>query len=249
MLKRSTKCLLILLAVLLGKTSSWSQSTVDSSYQINPVYANIVSDFYKKVGSESRLYNGIQYDFYDPSILGNAYFNDVNTWTKGSLIYDGYIYNNVSLLYDLYTDRLVMLFYNNFLKITLTTERIQSFQLLDHNFIYFKNDPSNPTSLSTGFYALLYDGKTKVFGRYSKSIQHASNISGTIISTFTPSTDYYTFKDGKYYKTNGQGSFLDVLKNHKKEIKQYLKDNQITFKVSPEQSMATIAAYYDSLPN
>jgi hypothetical protein len=249
MLKRFTKCILLFLAVLLIKTTAWAQSPVDSSsnYQINPAYANIVTDFYKKIGSESRLYNGILYDFYDPTIIDNAYFENVNTWSKGSVIYDGYVYNNASLLYDLYTDQLVMLFYNKFLKIALITEKIRSFDLLDHHFIYLKNDPSNPNSLNTGFYANLYEGKIKVFARYSKSIQHSSNISGTITSTFTPNTDYYIFKDGKYYKTNGQGSFLDVLKNHKKEIKQFLKNNKIIFKTSPELSMTAIAAYYDSL--
>ena len=127
--------------------------------------------------------------------------------------------------------------------------RVSSFDLTGRHFIRVNNDPLNSNSLSTGFYNELYRGKIAVLERQSKSIQKISDISGSIISYFSNSKDYYLLKGGKYYKVNSQGAFLDVLKDHKKEVKDFIRANNIKYKTSPELAMESIAAYYDHLTN
>jgi len=66
---------------------------------------------------------------------------------------------------------------------------------------------------------------------------------------FNPVKDYYVRKNNTYYSFSGQGSLLDVLKDKKKEIQQYIKANQIKFRQDPEEAMVKIASYYDHLTN
>jgi len=248
MLKSLPKYLLLFLLACGIKSRALAQTAPDSlNTKPTSVYANIEQDFNKKLGPQSRLYNGMQYDQYDPHIKGNAYFDDVDSLHNGSVFYDGFLFTNVKMLYDIYKDVAVIVLYNNFMRISLISEKVSYFNLLDQHFIYVKNDPTNSNSLKTGFYGELYGGRIQVLSKKTKSIQNSTDYTGNIIPYFSPAKDYYLFKNGKYYTVNSQGAFLDVLADRKKEVKQFMKSNNIKFKKSPEQAMAAIAAYYDHL--
>jgi len=248
MLKRLPKYLLLFLIACGVKNVAFAQTVADSlNAKQTPIYANVECDFYEKIGPQSRLYSGIQYDLYNPHMKGNAYFNDVDSWNKGSVFYDGYLYTNVNMMYDIYKDEVVILIYNNFMRISLISEKVRDFDLLNQHFIYLKNNPANSNSLKTGFYDELYSGKIQVLSKKTKNIQNSTDYTGNIIPYFSPAKDYYLLKNGKYYTVNGQGAFLDALSDHKKEIKQFVRTNNIKFKKAPEQAMTAIAAYYDHL--
>jgi hypothetical protein len=237
-------------AAIVSVKSSFAQANpADSSSQQNALN-NAKALFQASLGPQSPLYNGPEYYFYDPLIKGNAYFMDINAFTQGSVFYDGALYKGVPMLYDLYSDQVVVLLYNHFSKFSLLTDRVKGFDFLDHHFININIDTiSNKTSgISSGFYDELYNGKTQVLVKRSKSIQ--SN-TGTLASErfFSPSIDYYFKKNNIYYKITSQGSLLDVLKDQKKVVQQYIKTSQIKFRRDPEDAMVKIATYYDHLTN
>ena len=88
-------------------------TAIDSSSQ-QYAFNNAVSILNTSIGNSSRLYNGPEYYFYDPLIKGNAYFLDVNSFTTGSIYYNGVLFSGVPMLYDLYKDEVVVLLYNHF---------------------------------------------------------------------------------------------------------------------------------------
>ena len=128
--------------------TAFSQS--DSLYHRPSVYTSVEDNFYKAIGAQSHLYNGIEYEFYDPLIKGNAYVFDNFSFTSGSVVYDGYLYKNVSMLYDIYKDLLIIQLYHSVLKISLLKNKVESFDLLNHHFIYIEQDPANSTSVKNG---------------------------------------------------------------------------------------------------
>lgn len=235
------------LLMLLSK-SAFAQAAKDSVS--NKALFNGVEDkFYEEIGPHARLFDGIDYMFYDPEIKGNAYFQDNIEWNKGTVVYDGFRYKNVPMLYDIYADQLITEAYHSALSIQLIKNRVQSFDLLGHHIIQIKQDPANPTSLKTGFYDELYGGKIQVLAQRSKSIQHANNFTG-IESYFSYTTDYYIYKNGTYYPVGSQGSFLKVLKDKKSALQQYLRSNKLKIKKQQkEEAMAKVAAYYDQITN
>jgi hypothetical protein len=209
---------------------------------------NVVTNFYKSISDQSRLYNGPEYNFYDPIIKGSPYFNDINNFVPGGVEYDGFAYKDVSMLYDLYKDVVAILLPNKVAKLILISERVQSFDISGHHFIHIDaNMLSKPGSVSTGFYDQLYSGRTEILVKRRKTIQNTSGISGSIETYFSPATDIYVQKDGIYTSVGSQGSLLNVFKDKKKELKQYIKSNKINFRENQEQAMAMVASYYDQL--
>lgn len=152
------------------------------------------------------------------------------------------------MLYDLFKDEVVIELYNSALKITLLKERVTSFDLLDHHFVNIKADSTSKNPVSAGYYDQLYGGKIQVLARREKSIQTTQGFAGALESYFLPSLNYYLFKNGTYYSVSSEGSFLDVLKDKKKDLQQFIKANKLKFKkYQREDAMAKVAAYYDHL--
>jgi len=230
-------------------TGAQAQTATGDTTAKQKALSNAVAFFDSSIGDQSSLYNGPEYNFYDPIYKGTAYFMDVNAFTPGSLHYDGVLYKNVPMLYDLYADKVVVLLYNHFSKFSLLSERLKSFDFLDHHFINIAADSTSANSVvSPGFYDELYVGKVQVLVKRVKNIQNNPGTT-TIESYFNPVTSYYLRKDNVYYSISGEGSFLSVLKDKKDALKQYIKANKIKFRKTPEEAMVKIASYYDHLTN
>ena len=222
----------------------------DSSSQQN-AFNNAVSLFKSSVGEGSALYNGPEYYSYDALIKSNAYFMDVNGFTPGSVYYNGAFYTGVPMLYDLYTDDVVVLLYNHFSKFYLVKEKVANFNLLGHHFINVSADyPQQEQVIKPGFYDELYKGKLEILVKWAKSIQERNSGPAGIESYFTaPTKTYFLRKGNIYYSINSQGSLFNVLKDKKKELQQFIKSGQIRYRNDPEDAMVKIASYYDSISN
>jgi len=221
----------------------------DSSSQQNALN-NAISLYNTSLGIQAPIYTGPEYYFYDPHIKGNAYYSDVNGFTKGAVYYDGTLYNDISMLYDLNTDQVIVLFPSRVSKYSLLKERVKSFDFLGSHFINIGADTlSANTNLKPGYYRQLYSGKSEALARYSKSIQTTTSNTNGIEGYFDFTKDYYIKKGNVYHSVRGQGSVLDVFKDKKKELKKYIKANDIEFGASPEEAMVQIATWYDHLTN
>ena len=191
--------------------------------------------------------NGKEYEGNYPGVVGSAYFLAATDWGTGDIVYDGYTYKNVKIRYDLYKDAVIIPLYQSFLKISLLSDRVASFGLFGHFFIYVKSDPKTVDPVKEGFYDELYGGKIQVLCRRSETIQQDHNIEG-ITTYFSSSVDYYLFKNNQYFPVNSKGEFLDALKDKKKQVRQFMTANKIKFKkATKEQDMAKVAEYYDHL--
>jgi hypothetical protein len=245
MIKKILLYLIVISCVLINKSALGQTATNDTSAQ-RIALARITDTYNTAIGQQSRLYNGPEYDLYNPNIKGNAYFSDINSFTPGTVTYDGILYKDVPMMYDLFKDVVVVMLYNKFSRFTLLKERVQSFDLLNHHFIYIRTDSLNVNSINTGFYDQLYSGNLEVLVKRSKAIQSTSG-TNTIENYFTSSKSFYLKKGNNYYSIGGQGTLLSVLKDKKKELQQYIKANKIKFNKTPEEAMVAMAARYDEL--
>ena len=241
------KMLIVAVSILITRVSFAQTVAADSSSQQN-AFRNAVTRYNASIGEESGLYNGPEYYFHDPTVKGNSYFMGTNAFTAGAVYYDGSYYRSVPMIYDLYNDEIAVLLYNHFTKYTLLKYRVKSFDFLDHHFINIDADTiDNKAGLKSGYYDQIYNGKSEVLVKRSKSIQ--TNGGGTLGADryFSPDNDYYFRKNHVYYKISRQRELLSVLQDKKKELQQYIKANQIKFRSNPEAAMVKIATYYDHL--
>jgi len=223
-------------------------TSIDSSSQQNAL-KNSLTFFYASLGKQAQLYNGSEYYPYDPTITGNAYFLDIKAFTSGSVEYDGVKFTGVPMLYDVYSDNLVVLLYNHFTSIALIKEKVASFDFLTHHLINI-DSLSLPVNavIKPGFYDEVYKGKLQVLVKRSKNLQSTSGQS-SLETYFNSFISYYLKKNNVYYQITGKGSVLDVLKDKKKDIQKYIRANQINYRKDPIDALVKIASYYDQIAN
>ena len=248
MIKKHFLSLVIVIFILIAGQVRAQTTTTDNagSDQIN--ITRLADAYNNAIGQQSRLYNGPDYEAYSPLIKGNAYFLDVNKFIPGTVTYDGLFFKDVPMMYDLNKNVVVILLYNKFSMFTLLNERLESFDLSGHHFLNIVSDSLHTNSgIDAGIYDELYQGtNVTALAKYAKSLQTTS-VGNTIESYFSSSKSFYLKKGNNYYSISGQGALLDVLKDKKKELQQYIKANKIKYNKAPEEAMVSIARRYDEL--
>jgi hypothetical protein len=222
--------------------NSYAQQKTDSvQYQI-PVN-NAVNNYKKTIVLQSGLYNGPEYVFYNRQKKDNVFYQDQSFWVNSTLVYDGATYTNVPLVYDLYKDEVVALLYSKTSNYVLISEKITGFTFVDHHFIYRSVEPGTAGSFKSGIYDQLYNGKTEVLIRRTKNLVTLPNQD----KLYPETENIFIKKAGKYYEADSKGSLLNVLKDKKKELRKYIKDNNLDFKENKDQAIARVVIYYDTL--
>ena len=191
---------------------------------------------------QSRLYNGSDYIIYIPRNEEHPYF-EVDDWAYGSVEYWNELYENIPLMYDINTDQIITE-HNRGNPIKLLPEKVQSFTILDHEFV--RLSPDNKNNITPGFYDRLYDGETKVYARHLKIYRETLNAK-EVIPKYDANTRYYVFKDGVYNLVKSKSSVLKVLADKKPELKSFIRKNSVHFKSNRSESIVRIATHYDSL--
>ncbi|HTK18602.1 MAG TPA: hypothetical protein VL442_03785 [Mucilaginibacter sp.] len=209
----------------------------------NAAVNNMIRHFDGTLQDGGRLYNGLLYHGYESSIRGNPFLDDNSSFTNGWVDYDGEVFENVPMTYDVYADQLIV-HLDNDNSYGLVREKVQRFNIHNKDFILI-----NDGKLKMGYYEQLYRGKIMVINRIEKKLLASFKSSGTE-RDFVPVQnfqEYYIKKNGNYYSVSSQGDVLSVLADKKKELKQFIKKNNIQFDKLKEYSLEQIAAYYDRL--
>ncbi len=100
-------------------------------------YNNAKEFYFKTLGPELSLYNGIYYRGYNryPNDEGQPYFGS-DDLIDGSVFYDGTLYENVAMQYDLVEDKLIIDHKYGAVRLELITKKIKYFIFNRHHFVY-----------------------------------------------------------------------------------------------------------------
>jgi len=220
-------------------TNASAQTQAPDSLLFSKAATQTIDYFNKTISFQSEIYNGAQYELYPPANRGTFYFLDKNYCIPALIRYDGTWYKNIPVLYDIYHDAMVSISDNGLY--ILRPGKVSDVYLLDHHFIYL--DTEGPGSLTLGFYDLVYKGKSQVLVKQTKLIDETK----TTEIVYEDRSDIYVKKDNKYFPVSSKGSLMDIFKDKKKELNQYLKDNKINYYKDKEGAIAKLAGYYDQI--
>ena len=242
------KISLLLIFLFFLQLNTIAQNPDPGSDTDSSIIKNVISFYDKAIGEQSHLYNGKEYISYPYQFSEGHPFFLWDSWQNGELIYEGTLYKDVSILYDIVRDEVVILHFNNVTKMSLIKEKIKSFTLPGHTFIQIVADSIHSSVITKGFYELLYAGKDSLLSKRTKNTQILYRQSFPELKVFSKD-HYYLKKDNKYYTVNNENSFLHQFDNKKKEIRSYKKQNRLSFKNDPENAMIKIMTYHDQLTN
>ncbi|KQS33092.1 hypothetical protein [Dyadobacter sp. Leaf189] len=203
-----------------------------------------ISVYKEATAFTQNLYNGRQYYLYDPRNEEHQFF-DTRKWMKGVIRYDNQQFDSIPMLYDIFKDELVIKHFNGD-HLLLQSEKVDFFLLNDHSFVRLEAGKDIGPQMRTGFYDVIYDGKSRTIARRAKQRQEKI-VDKKVISLYPQKNFFFVLKDGKYHSTQTKKSVLNLFPEHKKELRKVLRDGHIKFRKQKDLAIAKMVAVHDEL--
>jgi hypothetical protein len=178
--------------------------------------------------------------------LVHPFFED-NYWKNGKIWVSEKEYDVGFLKYDLVSANLVYLHHHNATvsPIYLNKELVKKFTMGPHHFIYLNDfEKTSNRSLKPGYYEIIYDGVTKFYIRREKTSALYRYI---FDPAYTQSTYLVLYKQGEYLRIRGRLNFLNAFDDQKKEIRTYMRMNNLRFNTRNISFIEKVLDYYDNL--
>lgn len=202
--------------------------------------------YFTSLAAQSGIYRGVEYTGFPYRLNNGHQFFESTDPVKGSVYYDGVLYKDIPIWYDLVKKQLIVQYVDQFSMIKLHNELIDYFSIFNHHFVHLGRDEISKRTLSEGFYDLVYVGKTQVLVKRSKGTLKEVN-TGVVMTILKQKNEFYLVKDGAYLPVKSQSSVLKALGSQHKEIQDFLRKNKIKFKKDPEASIIKMVSYFDQL--
>jgi len=239
-----SKVFFFLSSFLLISSVVFGQGTASDTAFLTKANTYARNIYSQSIGDQAGLYNGVEYRGFPirNTDEGHPFFLS-DDWIEGSVIYDGEEYSGVAIQYDIINDKVVIEQPYSHFKLELISEKIKSFSLPGHAFVRLLQN-TNDSSLSTGFYEVLYNGSVKVLAKRRK---HTNQIldPGKITIQYIENDKLFIYKKGRFYTVKSKLSALSVFNDLKKEIRKFIRKNNINFRKERDHSMVLVARFYD----
>lgn len=218
------------------------QSKGDSSQM---AYARAKEIYFRTLNSELNLYNGVYYRGYNQndSDEGQPYFGSDN-WYGGSISYDGVLYENVSMMYDLLEDKVIIDHQYGGVKLELIKEKIKYFIINGHHFVHLTSALSN-ASIPPGFYEILFEGKNMSYARWQKKRIDVVTAHEVQVR-YEDQNRFYILKGNKYFPVKTKSSILNVLKDKKPALQKFIRKQKLKFGTRCAESIPKVLSFYES---
>jgi hypothetical protein len=132
-------------------------------------------------------------------------------------------------------------------KLKLVNERVSSFTIAGHHFIYLFLDSLNRGIPSEGFYEILYTGRSKLLKYTSKKVREIISVSEGLRRYMDETNNYYIWRLNSFVVVNSKRELLNILYDHKKDMQRFIRKNDLDLKNDKDNALAQIAAYIDKI--
>jgi hypothetical protein len=164
---------------------------------------------------------------------------------KGRMTISGKSFDNLKIKYDILTDELII-FTDRGIILQLNKELITLFSITHNNQEWqFKKLETDSINSLSGFVNVLYKGKTSLYVKYKKQLDIPSI--NNMYYSFSQTNNIYIEREGRLLKANTKGELLSLLKDHKQQVRSYIRTNKIEISRSNPQSYMPVVEYYDRL--
>jgi len=143
--------------------SLFAQASDADSTLYDLAIQNVISLYNKTLGENTHLYNGMEYIEEHPGVTGSPFWKATFPQT-GSIYYDGALYPNISLAYDIAKDEVVIRNEQQ-LSVKLVPEKIDYFILFNQLFIHIASDSITSPGFHSGLYNIMNDGAATVLAK------------------------------------------------------------------------------------
>jgi hypothetical protein len=212
-----------------------------------------------RINPDSRLFNGLEYIRNGTPAKGSPFFES-DSLQLGSLSYDGILYRDIALEYDMVSDKLIIHNFAGDALISLVPEKITSFSIGGYHFRYVAPAVAPPAAATstvspvtapnlpeTGFYEELHaTPRLALLARRKKTLQFPSTQDEQ--PKYVQTDRYFLLIDANAYSIRNKNDLLAVLKDKKDPLKKFIRKNKLSFKRQHfENSLIQTAIYYQEI--
>lgn len=240
---RVLSVVITLLMSFLCTLRSYAQPFVQNTAFLPAAIESSIVQHSREMRGQSNLYNGSEYQ--EPRRTGDPHpYFLAEDWLIGDVLYDGDLYTDVPLQYDITRDLVVTELYTNSSPFVLVDSKVYQFSIAGHTFRKLFKDSVNMLPES-GYYDVLYDGKTKVIARRQKSMQEAIKELRVTID-FEERNRYYILSNARYHAVRSKRAVLALLKNRQGELKKFIRTKRLDFRRDRDDALRKLAKFYDT---
>lgn len=226
---------------------SRAQSSQDAHSFLSDAKASARSSYDNLIKDQLALFNGYEYINYDLGYSGNPFFLD-DYYVEGTIEYNDMVYHKIPLKYDVVENKVLVEYFDNAgyrSGLVLEYHKVNAFTYEGHQFV--KINKTNPVgSLEEGFYDMLLDDEISIYARRKKQISKAVKY-GQLDIKFEVLDQFFVELADNTYEVNNKSSLLQLFKDHKKELKKYIKANKLDLKRDFEASLISVTQQYSNL--
>ncbi len=223
-----------------NKTTAQTSSTNQSW-----AYDNIKAWYQNEIGADSHIYMGKEYAPYKAGIQGSQFFLSPQM-QNSTIFYDGTLYEDVPLLYDLVRQNIIINRYEDNTRIKLLNEKIQYFIISGHRFENIISSRNNEDA-GSGFFDIVLDGKASILVSRKKKVEMTLNPADP--PKFTERDKIFIRNKNNMYAIDKTKSILKALGDKKNSVKTFIRKNKFRFKKNAEEEIVKTVAYYETLLN
>jgi hypothetical protein len=207
---------------------------------------NVMFDVIQQDTSQENqiLYNGRIWRNFDYGAEGDQFIFS-RVFMPGSLTIRGRTFKDVTILYDIYKDEILTPVLPEGI-LQLNKEMVDSFSILFKNKTYrFTRMPEDSLKVLQGYVNVIYKGKTSLYVKYNKKIERSA-VEGKTDKFYQISRIYFV-KDNIAHLITTTGDLFRVLNEYKRQIKDFIKKNQLEVSKKEPESYVPVISYYDSI--
>lgn len=228
---------------LLATSLNAQLNSKDSAF-LKQAIQNTIQVYHNGIGDQATKFNGSQYQGYTVSFSdGHPYFKN-NILSKGSIVYDGVLFENVNLLYDEVADCLVL--QDSTHRIKLVNERLIAFSLQESNFERLQKKENSPL-LTSGFYEVLSKGKWNLYKKETKKMIDKFSNANELAVLFEIHHYYYLQKGDSFYEIKRKKDLFKLLADKESAITKYIAEERLNYRKDKDLMLSKVIDYYNLL--
>jgi hypothetical protein len=219
---------------------------VDSSQQF--LFNQIYSAAEKEYGIHQELINGLLFENKNQDAIGHPYFLDYYS-NQGSVIYRGKQYSKLNLRYDIYDQKvlLIYLFNNVEYKLHLQKEFITEFTVENNRFI---NEAFGANEDAKFYQVIGEDFPVKLLYFWEKDLSNSYANNSDIKIFSSEQKEKFILFNSERVSFNGNRSFTSKFNSKRKTaIKEYFRKNKIKVKHANYDEMELLIEFINTLDN
>lgn len=236
--------LLVIAALLFFSSGILAQASLSDTAFQRTAKARILQLYRDSVNQNLRLYDGFEFTGGYRRSAGHPFFAFEEP-RQGRILYEGTVYHNVLLSYDLTRDEVVTVNPVSGQNIKLITSKIEEFEIEGHVFVHLHHENGMVGFPGEGFYEVLYKGAVTVLAKRKKSLRESARPEE--LSKFSQSNVCFIKKDSTFYVVDSKRSLLQVCGVNKAEVARFMQKEKLDFKKEPEQTIVKVMDFYSLL--